>query len=404
MADEGFDPPLILPNPWVLDDLELIRQGVEVPMSGSDSPWAIPAPDAEDVGGVQRLVLTEPEGVPVADLPVKVADGGTYVPSGSPTLLSRRPDRPFELWHRGAGEVAAANVTIVMDRELSADEVARHLPSSARVLLLLLAAIERDGETQARDVALCRHAEGLRVQLTEQEVDLESVELAIAPVARDHPQRADRIAACAHAYGASGDVIDLTGAERAGEARTDGGAVLFFTGLSGSGKSTLAKAVRNVLLERTERPVTLLDGDVVRRHLSAGLGFSPEDRDRNVRRIGWVAARIAEHGGLAIASPIAPYEATRQSVAQATRQAGAAFLLVHVATPLAECERRDRKGLYARARRGEIPDFTGISAPYEEPVEPDLRLDTTDRPLPELVQSILDLGAQRGLWAPVSGS
>jgi hypothetical protein len=110
-----------------------------------------------------------------------------------------------------------------------------------------------------------------------------------------------------------------------------------------------------------------LDGDVVRRNLSAGLTFSREDRETNIRRIGWVAAEISRHGGVAVCSPIAPFDATRQDVRAMTAAAGGAFFLVHVATPLEECERRDRKGLYAKARRGEIPDFTGISSPYEEP-------------------------------------
>ena len=121
------------------------------------------------------------------------------------------------------------------------------------------------------------------------------------------------------------------------------------------------------LLERGERTVTSLDGDVVRRNLSAGLTFSREDRETNIRRIGWVAAEISRHGGVAVCSPIAPFDATRQDVRAMTDAAGGAFFLVHVATPLEECERRDRKGLYAKARRGEIPDFTGISSPYEEP-------------------------------------
>ena len=155
------------------------------------------------------------------------------------------------------------------------------------------------------------------------------------------------------------------------------GLVLFFTGLSGSGKSTLARALIDRILERGERTVTSLDGDVVRRNLSAGLTFSREDRETNIRRIGWVAAEITRHGGVAICSPIAPFDETRQQVRAMVEDAGGAFFLVHVATPLEECERRDRKGLYAKARRGEIPEFTGISSPYEEPDDADVRVDTT---------------------------
>jgi sulfate adenylyltransferase len=167
------------------------------------------------------------------------------------------------------------------------------------------------------------------------------------------------------------------------------GLVLFFTGLSGSGKSTVAQAVIDALLETGERTVTSLDGDVVRRNLSAGLTFSREDRETNIRRIGWVAAEISRHGGVAVCSPIAPFDATRQDVRDMTASAGGAFFLVHVATPLEECERRDRKGLYAKARRGEIPDFTGISSPYEEPTDADLRIDTTGRTIEDCRDEVL---------------
>ncbi len=171
---------------------------------------------------------------------------------------------------------------------------------------------------------------------------------------------------------------------------------MLFTGLSGSGKSTLARAVHDVVLERGDRTVTSLDGDVVRRHLSAGLGFSRADRETNVRRIGWVAAEISRHGGVAICSPIAPFDQTRKEVRRMVEDAGGGFVLVHVATPLEECERRDRKGLYARARAGEIPDFTGISSPYEVPADARLRVDTTGRTveaaLAEVLQALYDDG------------
>jgi len=167
------------------------------------------------------------------------------------------------------------------------------------------------------------------------------------------------------------------------------GVVLFFTGLSGSGKSTLARALMDRLLEQGRRSVTSLDGDVVRRHLSAGLTFSKEDRETNIRRIGWVAAEIARHGGLAVCSPIAPFAQTRAQVREMVEAAGGAFFLVHVATPLEECERRDRKGLYAKARAGEIPEFTGISSPYEEPDDPSVRVDTTGRSIPDALDDVL---------------
>src|SRR3954452_23167595 len=156
------------------------------------------------------------------------------------------------------------------------------------------------------------------------------------------------------------------GPEPPAKAPGDGGRVVMFTGLSGAGKSTIARQLVERLLEAGS-PVTLLDGDDVRAHLSAGLGFSRADRDINVLRIGWVAARIAKHSGLAVCAPIAPYATTRAEVRRLVEaEAGpGSFFLVHVATPLEECEARDRKGLYARARRGELQQFTGVNDPYE---------------------------------------
>ena len=174
------------------------------------------------------------------------------------------------------------------------------------------------------------------------------------------------------------------------------GLVLFFTGLSGSGKSTLARALMDRILEQTDRRVTSLDGDVVRRHLSAGLTFSKEDRETNIRRIGWVAAEISRHGGIAVCSPIAPFAETRAQVRTMVEDAGGAFFLVHVATPLEECERRDRKGLYAKARMGAIPEFTGISSPYDEPVDPAVRVDTTGRTIDDALGDVVDALEQQG--------
>ena len=155
------------------------------------------------------------------------------------------------------------------------------------------------------------------------------------------------------------------------------GITLFFTGLSGSGKSTLAKIMYGKFIEEGRRSVTLLDGDVVRHHLSSELGFSKTHRDINVRRIGFVASEITKNRGVAICAPIAPYAATRRDVREMVEAHGA-MIEIHVCTPLEVCEARDRKGLYARARKGIIPEFTGISDPYEEPERPEITIDTTD--------------------------
>jgi sulfate adenylyltransferase len=154
------------------------------------------------------------------------------------------------------------------------------------------------------------------------------------------------------------------------------GVTVFFTGLSGSGKSTIANALRVRLLEEGLRTVTLLDGDLVRQHLSSELGFSREHRNLNVRRIAFVAAEITRHGGFAICAPIAPYAAVRHEARAMVERVGT-FLLVYVATPLAVCEARDPKGLYQRARAGTLPEFTGVSDPYEVPEDADITLDTS---------------------------
>ena len=159
--------------------------------------------------------------------------------------------------------------------------------------------------------------------------------------------------------------------------RANQGFTVFFTGLSGSGKSTVANALMVKLMEMGGRPVSLLDGDVVRKHLSSELGFSKEHRDINIKRIGYVASEITKNGGIAICAPIAPYTATRRAVREMV-EAGGAFVEVHISTPIEECERRDRKGLYKLAREGKIKEFTGISDPYEEPKNAELVVDTSD--------------------------
>jgi len=155
------------------------------------------------------------------------------------------------------------------------------------------------------------------------------------------------------------------------------GFTVFFTGLSGSGKSTVANALMVKLMEMGGRPVTLLDGDLVRKHLSSELGFSKEHRDLNIQRIGYVASEITKNGGIAICAPIAPYAATRKVVREMVEPLGG-FVEVHVATPIEVCEARDRKGLYAKARAGILKGFTGIDDPYEVPEKPELRLDTAE--------------------------
>jgi len=172
------------------------------------------------------------------------------------------------------------------------------------------------------------------------------------------------------------------------------GCCVWLTGLSGAGKSTIAGLLAS-RLERRGRTVTLLDGDVVRTHLSRGLGFTKEDRDTNIRRIGFVAAEVVRHGGAVICAVVSPYEAARN---EARQMVGAgSFVLVYVATPLDVCERRDVKGLYARARRGELKGLTGIDDPYEAPRAPDLVLTTLDTDAEGCAARIERLLEDRGL-------
>ena len=166
------------------------------------------------------------------------------------------------------------------------------------------------------------------------------------------------------------------------------GVTVFFTGLSGSGKSTIANVLLTKFLEVGGRPVTILDGDLVRKHLSSELGFSKEHRDINIRRIGYVASEITKNGGIAICAPIAPYDALRKAVRSMVEPVGG-FILVHIATPLEVCEGRDRKGLYAKARAGIVKEFTGISDPYEEPKDAEVVIDTTDLTPEEAAQEII---------------
>lgn len=167
------------------------------------------------------------------------------------------------------------------------------------------------------------------------------------------------------------------------------GVTIFFTGLSGAGKTTIAKILEKGF-KVAEVPVTMLDGDELRKNFSANVGFTKTDRDAHLRRLGWMAAEINKHGGDVICAVIAPYDEVRKDIRNMVEQRGGVFVLIHVSTSLEECERRDVKGLYAKARRGEIENFTGISDPYEIPEDAELTIDTASETPEQSAERVLE--------------
>ncbi|HSK22840.1 MAG TPA: adenylyl-sulfate kinase [Egicoccus sp.] len=405
-----------------VDDLELVLDGLLEPQ---------PFPVAADQAGAWRagtsIALRDPEGTMLAALTVRDAtadDAGVSI-DGEPTGLVRPPRWSFTGHRHDPARLRELMgehdqvVAVVTDRALHRDDVEdiRTEIADRRAHLLL---IQLEDATDAADAtaavtrALLAALPELRAASTlallpssprlfgdDRDERLDHLARALGA---DRRLRLGRIGADIEAAVRAGDTVATDATFAAVEAqlraahppRHERGLVVLFTGLSGSGKSTVANALRGRLLERGDRRVTLLDGDIVRRNLSQGLGFSPADRATNVRRIGFVAAEIAHHGGIAICAPIAPSAAIRDEVAAMAAAADAGFVLVHVATPLEVCESRDRKGLYAKARAGIVTDFTGVDAPYEAPEAPHLRLDTTDGDPREAAGAVLALLVDEG--------
>ncbi|WP_340537235.1 adenylyl-sulfate kinase [Nocardioides sp. GXZ039] len=392
------------PTARELDDLELIASGA-APVSAfgtPDSPLTLTLPD--DLVAEPTVELVDPEGLPLARAHLE-ADGSrrveplTHAEYGPFRRLYLRPD---DVRARYAGRTFVPVTGPVTDVQF--DQLQTLGP-------LVLLALVGHGTPELSAPAL------LRATLRVADLLPDAAVVAVPLATHDDAEADHRLGfEVAGAYAGDDPVVGLTDAGEPLPQLDDiidadlpeperQGLVLFFTGLSGSGKSTLARALIDRLLEHGGRSVTSLDGDVVRRNLSAGLTFSKADRETNIRRIGWVAAEISRHGGVAVVSPIAPFAETRAQVREMVEDAGGAFFLVHVATPLEECERRDRKGLYAKARRGEIPEFTGISSPYEEPEDADVRVDTTGRSIDDALGDVIAALAEAGyldLTTPVS--
>ncbi|WP_206063227.1 adenylyl-sulfate kinase [Nocardioides sp. HDW12B] len=417
-------PPQHCPSPRELDDLELIAYGAlggRQGFGGADDlvQLVVPASVAAALGR-DGLELVDPEGTALAHLTVEDrfdAEQGTGLAGavesrghhvfGAFRRLYLSPAQVHEMYGEDtltipvAGPLTSADIEGITDR------------AQNRQVVLLALVGHGTPSFEGRPLS----ATGLlRATLAAADL-LPNAAVVAAPLASRGPGRASddhslgEIVTSAYAAGdvfavpGDGELPDEVAAVVDAEILppSEIGLVLFFTGLSGSGKSTLARALTDVVLERGERTITSLDGDVVRRNLSAGLTFSKADRETNIRRIGWVAAEISRHRGLAICSPIAPFDETRQQVRAMVDAAGGVFFLIHVATPVEECERRDRKGLYARARRGEIPEFTGISSPYEEPADADVRVDTTGRSIEDCLAEVLDALDESGYLPHPSG-
>ena len=384
------------PSPRELDDLELLTSGALAPLDsfnrpGSPVTLALPADVLDAATRAGAVELVDPEGLPLALM---------GVPGGHVEALTHAQFGPFRRLYLTPAETREryAGRTFVPVADALTERQLKELADAGPVVLLALVGA---GTPDLSAVALLRATLAAAAHLDDAvvvavplashgdaETDHELGVQVTANYAGQDPVRGLTTAAGELEDTYPPEIAEIVDVDR--PARDRQGLVLFFTGLSGSGKSTLARALMDRLLEQGNRTVTSLDGDVVRRNLSAGLTFSKEDRETNIRRIGWVAAEISRHGGVAVCSPIAPFDQTRQDVRSMVDDAGGAFFLVHVATPLEECERRDRKGLYAKARRGEIPEFTGISSPYEEPEDADVRVDTTGRTIDEALTDVVD--------------
>ena len=433
VSDHHVSVPQWTPSARELDDLDLlVGECFDPPLAGFVSPAAageaapitlvVNAQTAEVAVGLGQLDLVDPEGAPLARLTIEStwnAGDGLIGLAGPVERLAHNEFGPFRRLHVPPAELHLRHsvdsmIAIPVIRPLTDDDVvaiARAAKDAGRSPLLLACV----GEGMSEGVsgpALVRSSLAAAPLLGD---DATVVAVSAADHGWDGPHGdydspndwllssvASAYASTVHRLPArsSGELPAGVAAivEKDRPPRDRQGAVIFFTGLSGSGKSTLARAIVDHILERGERTVTSLDGDVVRHHLSKGLGFSRADRETNILRIGFVAAEIARHGGLAICSPIAPFESTRAEVRRMVERAGGGFVLIHVATPLEECARRDRKGLYAKARAGEIPDFTGISSPYQAPTDA-IKIDTTNRDSADCVAELLGVLVAEG-WLP----
>lgn len=407
-----------------LDNLELLLGGLYAPADGYCVPnnvpngWpaefllAVPRSMAPQIAHKKALLLTDPDGTPLAHLAVDGTDSGmqdtdsihvaglltALRPAEHPPCRDIRLTTPLAPPPVGKhGNLVAVFSTIPRARDVSA------AIRAAEVNNCILWLIAVGGPQAHGSYSISGIVEELRaVSLN---VPNSRIGLIVVPTFDpDEKLSRDKVNAQLLKNLDAVQVMDFsepqTAARDTGHSADEGfqnqGTVVFLTGLSGSGKSTVARALAECLQHSSRRSISLLDGDEVRGILSPSLGFSREERDANIYRLGWVSTLVSSAGGIAICAPIAPFDAARQQVRHMAQRAGR-FILVHISTPLAACEARDRKGLYAKARRGEILDFTGIGSPYEIPADADLHLDTSVVSVEQAVDQIMQLLSQSGV-------
>ena len=428
--DYSVDHPALALTGGKLDELELLAGGLYAPADGyclpGESPEGWPMPFSLAVPrGIARsavvrgsLLLTDPDGTPLVHMAVtgstshaanpeldNVCGTLTEIQSAEhPPAREIRITRPLAQPASGLnGKIVAMFGTIPRAHEI-AQAVGAAKEDNLELWLVAVGGPQVHGSYTVSGIV----EELRKVSL---HVPHSRVGLLVIPTYDAGPAlaantvhatilsnlRVERVLDFSASPSASGRAVQAPGAGSTGP-----GTVVFLTGLSGSGKSTVARALAERLQLESAGPVSLLDGDDVRRILSPALGFSMEERNANIHRIGWVASLVSSAGGMAICAPIAPFDVARQAVRKMAERAGR-YVLVHVSTPLAVCEERDRKGLYAQARRGEIKDFTGIDSPYEYPNDADLHLDTSAMSVDDAVEHICQLLAEDARPVPEPG-
>lgn len=380
LHDQVLNAPSVQLDPRHLDLVELVLGGLLDPSALADQAlpfWSDPKVRANSAG---QVVLADPDGTALALISYKWRSNSSPHTGNQTTIvgvhpLARAEHGPFRALR--ITEPQVGRPVVLFDRAPTASELAvlRQRPDLPECLYFVLVRFSSASHGP-------EHAQAME--------QLQAAASLFPESACGHLIIPDGIDAA--------EVVDRLGAHRLADFRSGGpqisartdGVVVMFSGLSGSGKSTLARAVQEAVHQGLGRRAVLLDGDDIRRFISKGLGFSREDRETNVERIGWIAARIAEVQGIALCAPIAPFEATRSAVRELIHPVGR-FLLVYVSTPLEVCEQRDRKGLYAKARAGILKDFTGIDSPYEVPMDADLTLDLSVLDIPSAAARVLQL-------------